>query len=116
MPTYPPTPYLLSGASAQAVSSLPLDTRGALNYNFLYFKASSVGGPSASSVFVLEGSLDAVDWVVDSTYTATATQTGSAVIVSWYPYIRFRTTTIYSGVSGTGAVWVGYAPLFAGLP
>src|SRR3990167_5963316 len=103
--------FLLSGYSAQGTGSA-LDIHRFKNYGYLLYMGSAIGGGSGgvSSIIRLEGSHDGAGWMVDSTYTATATQTGTAQISKFYPYIRGNVLSLYSagGGSGTGVVWMHY--------
>jgi hypothetical protein len=108
-----PAGFLLSAASAQ-ITGVGRDIRHTRNYGYLVYMGSAFGGASGgvSARFVIEGSKDNTGWMLDSTYTATATQTGTAQLAKFYPYLRARVLSLYSagGGSGTGVVWVHYSP------
>jgi len=97
------TGYSISGLSAAQTGSA-LDTRACYNYGYLFYKASAESG-----IFNLEGAHDLTAWMVIGTYTATATQTGTAQIAGYFPYVRANLTSVFSGASKTGIVWVHYA-------
>lgn len=104
-----PAGYLVSAVSAQTTGA-PMDTRNAWNFGYLLYIGSGNGGAAGSSVFNFEVSHDSTGWMVDSTYTATATQTGSATLSKFFPYVRANVTKTYSGGGGSGCVWVHYSP------
>lgn len=112
MPTRSPIPWLLSGVSAQ-VAGNALDCRGCSNFGYLYYRCSGANGTGYSGIFNLEGSHDGNEWMINSTYTATATQTGTAQVAAYYPYMRVNVTKIYSGAGGTGSLYVHYSPGYA---
>ena len=94
-----PPGYLFNKASAISVGQA-LDCREVLNHGLLTYKASA-----ESAIFNLEMSHDDADWMVVSTYTATATQTGSAQVAGFFPYIRANITY----VNAATAVEIGRA-------
>lgn len=109
-----PADFLLSGISIQTAGA-PLDTRAMQAFGYLvYYATGSGGGGGGSAIFNLEGSHDTTGWMIDSTYTATATQTGTAQVNKFYPYIRANLTKLYSGAGGTGQLWVHYSPGLGG--
>jgi len=100
--------YLFSGQRAQGTGSA-LDCRVAANYAHLVYYASG-----QSAIFNIEASHDATGWMIDSTITATATQSGTAQITKYYPYVRANLVKSYTGTggdtSGTAMVWIFYSP------
>lgn len=96
--------YLVSGVSAQTVGDV-LDCRTCLNYAYLYYQAAG-----ESAIFTLQASHDASAWLPVATYTATATQSASAQLAAFYPYVRATVGKLYSGGGNTGVLSVYYAP------
>jgi hypothetical protein len=96
--------FLLSGISAEGTGSA-LDTRNAANYAYMVYMASGHSG-----IFNLEVSHDKTGWMIASTHTATATQTGTAQIAAFYPYVRANVVELYSAAGGTGILYAHYTP------
>lgn len=103
-----PAGYLFSGQRVQSTGAA-MDIRHCKNYGLLMYWASG-----QSAIFNLEGSPDTTAWMIDSTYTATATQTGTAQISKFYPYVRGNLVKSYTGTggatSGTAMLWMHYSP------
>ena len=110
MPNLSPGDYLLSGVTT-VITGAAMDCRRGTNYGALFYQCSaSGGGAGGSAVFNLEASWDTTAWMIDSVYTATATQSGSAQVNRFFPYMRGNVVTSYAGAGGTGQLWVVYHP------
>jgi hypothetical protein len=100
--------YLLSAFSAQGTGA-PVDTRHCADYGFLWYQMSGQSG-----VFTLQASHNLTAWHDVIKLTATATQTGTAQIVGYFPYIRGSAGPMYTGTGGqtsaTAALWMAYSP------
>lgn len=103
-----PAGYLLSAYSAQGTGSAR-DCRHCADYGYLWYQMSGQSG-----VFTLQASHDAAIWQNVITLTATATQTGTAQIVGYYPYVRASAGPMYTGTGGalsaTATLWLAYSP------
>lgn len=106
-----PNTFLVSGISAQVTGAM-IDTRAAKNYGYLVYTCSGTGAESA--IFSLQASHNVTGWMTVATYTATATQTGTAQIAGYFPYMRVNISKVYSGTGGAdngkGTLWVHYSP------
>ncbi len=101
-----PAAYIASAQAAQGTGNkTPLDCRATMNYGYLWYQASG-----HSAIFNIEASHDLTAWMVVATYTATATQTGTAQLAGFYPYIRANVVEVYSAAGGSGVLWAFYAP------
>lgn len=100
--------YLFSATKAQITSSAQ-DTRACKDYGFLWYQVSG-----QSAIFNLEASHDLTAWHIILQRTATATETGSAQIQGYYPFIRGQIAKAYTGTGGalsaTATVWMHYTP------
>jgi len=106
MPIYSdPACFLLSGASAGGPGPTAIDGRAVKPYGYLFYQASAQSG-----VFSVQASHDRTAWLTVATYTATATQTGTAQLSGHYPYLRATVDALYSGAGKTGMLWAYYAP------
>ena len=99
-----PAGYLLSAVSAEDTGAA-MDCRACANYGYLYYQASG-----QSAIFNVEASHDGDSWMTVATYTATATQEGTAQYAAYYPYVRGNVAELYSGAGKTGVIWAYYAP------
>lgn len=99
-----PAGFLLSGFSAQGTGSA-WDCRHCPDYGYLWYQMSGQSG-----VFTLQASHDLTAWHDVLKLTATATQTGTAQIVGYYPYLRASAGPMYTGTGGalsaTAALWM----------
>lgn len=102
---YNPNGYLSSAQSAEGTGRYVMDARHCKNFGYLFYQAAG-----HSAIFSLQASHDQTAWLTIATYTATATQTGTAQIAGFYPYIRSTVTECYSAAGGTGTLDVFYAP------
>lgn len=100
--------FLAEQVAAQGAGATVMDCRRTQNFGYLLYYASG-----HSAIFNLEVAHDGTGWLVASTYTATATETGTAQIAGFYPYLRVNVTKVYSAAGGSGNLWVHYTP---GLP
>ena len=67
-----------------------------------------------SAVFNFQASHDGSVWGVVETYTATATQTGTANLTGYYPYVRAVVTWVTTRTAvttATGTLWVYWSPV-----
>ena len=101
----PPDPWLFSAQAANGTGSAR-NTRHALNAAYLTYIASA-----NSAIWNLEASHNGSGWMVIATYTATATQTGTAQIQGYFPYVRANAVSVYSAAGGSAKLWVHYAPV-----
>ena len=97
--------FLLSGKAANGVGSA-FDMRGALPAAYLVYACAG-----NSAIFNLEASHDSTGWLTVATYTATATQTGSAQITGFFPYVRGNAVGIYSAAGGSAQLTMHYSPV-----
>lgn len=100
-----PADYLLSAVSAEGAGPTALDCRATMNHAYLFYQAAGHSG-----IFTLQGSHDNTAWMNIATYTATATQSGTAQIAGFYPYVRATVNELYSAAGGTGTLYVHYSP------
>lgn len=101
-----PAGYLAQAQAAEGTGNRPaLDCRATQNYGYLFYKASG-----HSAIFNIEASHDLTAWMVVATYTATATQTGTAQLAGYFPYMRANLVEVYSAAGGSGVLWAFYAP------
>jgi len=105
-----PPGYLLDKISATGIGAVTLDCRETLNHGLLWYQCSA-----ESAIFNLEASPNDSAWMVVATYTATATQTGSAQIAGYFPYVRANITYVNAATaaasSATATVWALWAPV-----
>lgn len=97
--------FLLSGVAANSAGPA-YDMRAALSVAYLFYVATA-----NSAIFNLEASHDSTGWMVVSTYTATATQSGTAQINGYYPYVRANAVSIFSAAGGSAQLTVHYSPV-----
>ena len=106
-------PNLLSAISA-VVTGAPLDCRHVGPEAYLWYRQAITGNKGESAVFNVETSHDKTAWMVIATYTATATLTGTAQHVGYFPYVRANVINVWTptgaGGSATGSVDVHWSP------
>ena len=109
--------FLASGINTQVTGEAMDNRYGFTPCHFVYYcSGSGVAASNAgSAIFNLEASHDATGWMIHATFTATATQTGTAQVASFYPYVRLNVTKIYSASTGTGAVYAHFSPILSHL-
>jgi len=100
-----PNAYLASGL-AEEITGSAHDMRHVLNHGYLWFQASG-----HSAIFNFEASHDTTGWLPIATYTATATQTGTAQVAGFFPYVRANVVEVYSAAGGSGNLWVHWSPV-----
>lgn len=109
-----PANFLLSGVTANGTGSatgrIPnanvLDCRAGWGAYLHYECAGN------SAIFDVQASYDiARGWQTIATYTATATQTGTANHSAIYPFVRAVARSIYSAAGGSAQLWVFWHPL-----
>ena len=103
-----PPGYLLSGVNAQGVG-YSMDCHDVLNEGLLSYRASG-----ESAIFNFEESYNDSAWMVVATYTATATQSGTAQLQGFFPYVRANVTKVYTATAAataTGYLWVHWSPV-----
>lgn len=99
-----PAAFLLSGANASGAGGA-IDCRASWG-GYLHYEASG-----NSAIFDLQASPDQSRWMTFATYTATATQSGTAQHSAYYPYVRAVAHSVYSAAGGSANVWVFWHPI-----
>ena len=106
-------PNLLSAISA-VITGAALDCRHVGPEAYLWYRQALTGGKGESAVFNVEASHDKTAWMVVSTFTATATLTGSAQYVGYFPYVRGNVVHVYTatgaGGTATGSIDAHWYP------
>lgn len=103
-----PEGKFFTGYQGQITSSA-IDTRACKDYGYWQYQVSG-----QSAVLTLEASPDLTGWLEVMRRTATATETGTAQVVGYFPYMRSQIVKAYTGTggatSGTATVWSNYTP------
>ena len=101
--------YLWGGTASAAGTGDSFDCTATRSEGMLGWRASG-----HSAVFEIQASHNEDAWGTVEAYTATATQTGSAQLTGYYPYVRLVRTysTIMTAPStATAFLWVWWAPV-----
>lgn len=97
--------WLMTGITGQGTGSA-LDTRACKDYGLLYWALGKAGsGTGASAVLTFQASFNSSgEWLNVYQLTATATQTGTAQLVGFFPFVRASAGPLWtaSGAAGTG--------------
>ncbi len=100
--------YFFSAYQGQITSSA-IDTRACKDYGYLWYQVSG-----QSAVFTVDASHNLTAWHEVLRRTATATETGTAQLQGYYPYMRAQIAKAYTGTGGatsaTATVWLHYTP------
>lgn len=99
--------YLASAVQANGAVSTAQDCRRTQDYGYLFYVASG-----QSALWQLQASHNTTAWLPVQTFTATATETGTAQLMGFYPYLRVNVLSAFSGGGATGTLWVFYQPGF----
>jgi hypothetical protein len=101
--------YLASAVSGNNTGAA-LDLRAAQAFGQLRWECGKLGsGTGASAIFTIQESIDGERYNNVATYTATATETGTAQYVGYYPYLRAVVGPVYTA---TGALGTGTANMY----
>ena len=103
-----PPGYLASSMITEGAGQT-MDCRHALNHGLLTYQASG-----QSAIFEFQESNIDSGWMTVATYTATATQTGTAQLAGFFPYVRCNVTELYTATATTTAtahLWVHWSPV-----
>lgn len=101
----PPDPWLFSGKAANGTGS-GRDTRHALNAAYMTWFASG-----HSAYFNLEASHNSTAYFIITAAMVTATQTATAQITGYFPYVRANLISAFSAAGGSANLWVNYQPI-----
>jgi len=97
--------WLFTGITGQGTGSA-VDTRACRDYGYLFYAIGKAGsGTGASAILNFQvGNSETGDWMTQYTWTATATETGTAQFQGYFPFVRMSAGTMWtaSGAAGTG--------------